>query len=51
MKRMFEAYNLGVLKLTNRFVFPPIKTAFGTPKGNVTDRRIVECHHPAPYSR
>ena len=34
---MFEPFDLGGLTLPNRFVFPPIKTAYGTPQGNVTD--------------
>jgi len=41
MQRMFEKYNLGHLKLLNRFVFPPIKTAYGTPHGDVTDRQLT----------
>jgi 2,4-dienoyl-CoA reductase-like NADH-dependent reductase (Old Yellow Enzyme family)/thioredoxin reductase len=38
MKRIFEKFNFGGLALANRFVFPPIKTAYGSPKGNVTER-------------
>lgn len=41
MQRMFEKMPLGNLVLANRFFFPPIKTAFGTPKGNVTDRHLT----------
>ncbi|MGD8367409.1 MAG: FAD-dependent oxidoreductase [Desulfobacterales bacterium] len=40
MKEMFAEMTLGNLTLANRFVFPPIKTAYGTPKGNVTDRHV-----------
>ena len=41
MQRLFEPMTLGNLTLTNRFVFPPIKTANGTPNGNVTDRHLT----------
>ena len=41
MKEMFEAFELGGLSLANRFVFPPIKTAYGTPDGHVTDRHLT----------
>jgi len=41
MKRMFEKFHLGDLELSNRFVFPPIKTAYGTPHGDVTDRQLT----------
>jgi 2,4-dienoyl-CoA reductase-like NADH-dependent reductase (Old Yellow Enzyme family)/thioredoxin reductase len=41
MQRLFEPITLGNLTLTNRFVFPPIKTANGTPNGNVTDRHLT----------
>jgi len=41
MKRVYEKFNLGTLSLSNRFVFPPIKTAYGTPQGNVTDRHLT----------
>ena len=40
MKELFTEMTLGNLTLENRFVFPPIKTAYGTPKGNVTDRHL-----------
>ena len=40
MKEMFTEMTLGNLTLANRFVFPPIKTAYGTPKGNVTERHL-----------
>jgi 2,4-dienoyl-CoA reductase-like NADH-dependent reductase (Old Yellow Enzyme family)/thioredoxin reductase len=40
MKAMFSEITLGNLTLANRFVFPPIKTAYGTPKGNVTERHL-----------
>jgi 2,4-dienoyl-CoA reductase-like NADH-dependent reductase (Old Yellow Enzyme family)/thioredoxin reductase len=38
---MFKPMDLGTLTLANRFVFPPIKTACGTPEGKVTDRQII----------
>ncbi len=41
MKQFFEPFSLGDLKLTNHFVFPPIKTGYGTPDGRVTDRQIT----------
>ncbi len=41
MKKLFEAYTLGNLKLKNRFVFPPIKTAYGGPQGEITDRQLA----------
>ncbi|MBC2709513.1 MAG: FAD-dependent oxidoreductase [Desulfosarcina sp.] len=41
MQRLFETKSLGNLTLANRFIFPPIKTAYGTPKGNVTDRHLT----------
>jgi len=41
MQRLFEPMTLGNLTLANRFVFPPIKTANGTPNGNVTDRHLA----------
>jgi len=40
MEQMFMPFNLGDLTLANRFVFPPVKTAFGTPEGVVTDRHL-----------
>jgi 2,4-dienoyl-CoA reductase-like NADH-dependent reductase (Old Yellow Enzyme family)/NADPH-dependent 2,4-dienoyl-CoA reductase/sulfur reductase-like enzyme len=41
MDRMFSGFTLGNLKLNNRFVFPPIKTAYGNPKGVVTERQLT----------
>ena len=41
MRDMFKPMDLGPLTLANRFVFPPIKTACGTPQGKVTDLRIT----------
>ncbi|MBW1644110.1 MAG: FAD-dependent oxidoreductase [Deltaproteobacteria bacterium] len=38
---MFSGFTLGNLQLNNRFVFPPIKTAYGNPKGVVTDRQLT----------
>jgi len=40
MKKLFKTLKLGHLKLENRFVFPPIKTAYGSPLGTVTDRQL-----------
>ncbi|MEN8245706.1 MAG: FAD-dependent oxidoreductase [Thermodesulfobacteriota bacterium] len=40
MEQMYEPYKLGDLTLANRFVFPPIKTALGTPQGVVTDQHL-----------
>jgi len=40
MQRLFTATTLGTLALPNRFVFPPIKTALGTLRGNVTDPHL-----------
>ena len=41
MQRLFEPMTLGTLNLANRFVFPPIKTAKGTPKGTVADDHLA----------
>ena len=41
MQRLFEPQTLGKLTLANKFVFPPIKTACGTPQGNVTERHLT----------
>ncbi len=41
MKRMFEQTDMGAMKLANRFVFPPIKTAYGVPDGSVTERHLT----------
>jgi len=41
MRDMFKPMNLGTLTLANHFVFPPIKTACGTPGGEVTDRQVT----------
>jgi 2,4-dienoyl-CoA reductase-like NADH-dependent reductase (Old Yellow Enzyme family)/thioredoxin reductase len=38
---MFEPIHLGNLTLANRFVFPPLKTAYGTPGGDVTARHVT----------
>lgn len=40
MQDLFTPMTLGPLTLANRFVFPPIKTASGTPGGQVTDRQV-----------
>ena len=41
MNKMFSDFTLGNLKLNNRFVFPPVKTAYGHPKGIVTERQLI----------
>ncbi|MFO8056891.1 MAG: FAD-dependent oxidoreductase [bacterium] len=38
MEKLFSSFRIGAMELKNRFVFPPIKTALGTPSGEVTDR-------------
>jgi len=40
MEQLFSPFKLGDLMLANRFVFPPVKTAFGTPQGIVTDQHL-----------
>jgi len=40
MKPMFEPFELGGCILPNRFVFPPVKTAFGAPGGKVSNRQL-----------
>jgi 2,4-dienoyl-CoA reductase-like NADH-dependent reductase (Old Yellow Enzyme family)/thioredoxin reductase len=41
MERMFKEFKLDGLKLVNRFVFPPIKTGYGSPAGTVTERQLI----------
>jgi 2,4-dienoyl-CoA reductase-like NADH-dependent reductase (Old Yellow Enzyme family) len=41
MQRLFETMTLGNVTLSNRFIFPPIKTAYGTPAGAVTDGHLA----------
>ncbi|MBW1682301.1 MAG: FAD-dependent oxidoreductase [Deltaproteobacteria bacterium] len=41
MENMYRAYTLGSLTLDNRFVFPPIKLAYGNPDGTVSDRQLL----------
>jgi len=41
MKPLFNEYGLGQLKLKNRFIFPPVKTAYGSPDGSVSERQIL----------
>ncbi len=41
MEKMFEKYQLNGLELVNRFVFPPIKLAYGSPDGKVTERQLT----------
>jgi 2,4-dienoyl-CoA reductase-like NADH-dependent reductase (Old Yellow Enzyme family)/thioredoxin reductase len=40
METMFEEFKLGTAKLVNRFMFPPIKLAYGNPDGTVTERQL-----------
>ncbi|MBW2078058.1 MAG: FAD-dependent oxidoreductase [Deltaproteobacteria bacterium] len=41
MDIMFKEFTLGTVRLINRFVFPPIKLAYGNPDGTVTDRQLI----------
>ena len=41
MNRIFNSFTLGDLKLANRFVLPPLKTAYGKPGGGVTERQLA----------
>jgi len=41
MQRLFAPQPLGKLTPANRLVFPPIKTAYGTPKGDVTEQHLT----------
>jgi 2,4-dienoyl-CoA reductase-like NADH-dependent reductase (Old Yellow Enzyme family)/thioredoxin reductase len=41
MESMFETMTLGNVALPNRFVFPPIKLACGSPDGAVTERQLT----------
>jgi len=41
METMFKGFTLGTLEMVNRFVFPPIKLAYGNPDGTVADRQLV----------
>jgi len=47
MERMFKKFKLDGLELANRFVFPPIKTGYGTPQGIVTERQLIFYHQIA----
>jgi 2,4-dienoyl-CoA reductase-like NADH-dependent reductase (Old Yellow Enzyme family)/thioredoxin reductase len=40
MEAMFEEFKLGTARLVNRFVFPPMKLAYGNPNGMVTERQL-----------
>jgi len=40
MENLFKTFELGGLRLKNRFVLAPIKTGYGSPDGVVTDRQI-----------
>jgi len=41
MQRLFEGFTLGPARLTNRFLFPPVKLGYGNPDGTVTDRQLL----------
>ena len=41
MERLFKKYKIDGLELANRFVFPPVKTGYGTPQGEVTERQLL----------
>jgi len=41
MEDLFKPISLGPIKLTNRFIFPPVKLAYGNPNGTVTDRQLA----------
>jgi len=41
METMFKGFTLGTLEMVNRFVFPPIKLAYGNPDGTVSDQQLV----------
>jgi 2,4-dienoyl-CoA reductase-like NADH-dependent reductase (Old Yellow Enzyme family)/thioredoxin reductase len=41
MESLFTSFKLGSLKLQNRFVQAPIKTAYGNPDGTVTARQLA----------
>ena len=38
---MFKEFKLGSLNLSNRFVLPPLKLAYGKPDGTVTERQLT----------
>ncbi len=40
MAGMFDGVNLGDLVLKNRFIAAPVKTAYGNPKGEVTEKHL-----------
>ncbi len=41
MSKVFEHVSMGPATLQNRLVMAPVKTAFGTPQGQVTDKLIA----------
>ncbi len=41
MDPLFNAYKLGNLELANRFVLPPIKTAYAEPNGRVSKKQLI----------
>ena len=47
MSSPFDAIHVGALELKNRLAMAPIKTAFGTPTGRVTDRLLAYFRHRA----
>ncbi len=40
MKKLFESVDLGGLRLKNRFIMAPVKTAYGNPKGEVNNLHL-----------
>ncbi len=40
MKKLFESVELGGLRLKNRFIMAPVKTAYGNPKGEVNNLHL-----------
>ncbi len=40
MKKTFESVELGGLRLKNRFIMAPVKTAYGNPKGEVNNLHL-----------
>jgi len=47
METLFERFTLGNIEVANRFVFPPIKLAYGNPDGTVSDRQLEFYHQIA----
>ena len=36
-----ESFRIGSLELKNRFIMAPVKSAYGNPKGEVTERHLT----------